>query len=115
LLKSGLAALERGRRSAREQLGRTAIAYVVLAVALVLTGLAYYHVRHNVEQVERQLRAGSGPAHAHIHRRDARREGALRRQQIRHARRVEQLRRRQRARAPLSRYTGDRLLRARAP
>jgi signal transduction histidine kinase len=53
LLKPGLAALERGRRSVREQLGRTAIAYAVLAVALLLTGLAYYYVRHNVEQVAR--------------------------------------------------------------
>ena len=40
MLKPGLAALERGRRSVREQLGRTAIAYAVLAVALLLTGLA---------------------------------------------------------------------------
>ncbi len=36
MLKPGLAALERGRRSLREQMGRTAIAYVVLA--LLLTG-----------------------------------------------------------------------------
>ena len=54
MLKRGLPALERGRRSAREQLGRTAVAYAVLAVALVLTGLAYYYVRHNVEQAERE-------------------------------------------------------------
>ena len=53
MLKPALAALERGRRSVREQLGRTAIAYAVLAVALLLTGLAYYYVRQNVEQVER--------------------------------------------------------------
>ena len=38
MLKPALAALERGRRSVREQLGRTAIAYAVLAVALLLTG-----------------------------------------------------------------------------
>ena len=38
MLKPGLAALERGRRSLREQMGRTAIAYVVLALALLLTG-----------------------------------------------------------------------------
>ena len=36
MLKPALAALERGRRSVREQLGRTAIAYVVLGVALLL-------------------------------------------------------------------------------
>ena len=53
LAKPGLAALERGKRSVREQLGRTAIAYAVLGVALLLTGLAYYYVRHNVEQEER--------------------------------------------------------------
>jgi signal transduction histidine kinase len=50
LTKPGLAALERVRRVAREQLGRTAIAYAVLAVALILTGLAYVYVRHNVEE-----------------------------------------------------------------
>jgi hypothetical protein len=58
LLKPGLAALERGRRSLREQLGRTAIAYIVFAVALLLTGLAYY-IRHNVEQVERERETAS--------------------------------------------------------
>ena len=52
-MKSGLAALERGKSSMRERLGRTAIAYAVLAVALLLTGLAYYYVRQNVAQEER--------------------------------------------------------------
>ena len=54
MLKAGLAALERGKRSVREQLGRTAVAYAVLVVGLLLTGLAYYYVRHNVEQAERE-------------------------------------------------------------
>jgi signal transduction histidine kinase len=46
-------ALERGNRLVREQLGRTAVAYAVLAVALLLTGLAYYYVQQNVEAQER--------------------------------------------------------------
>ena len=52
MTKPGLA-LERGRRLSREQLGRTSIAYAVLAVALLLTGLAYVYVGHNVEERER--------------------------------------------------------------
>ena len=52
MAKPGLAALERGRRLVREQVGRTFVAYAVLAVALLLTGLAYYYVRHNVEERE---------------------------------------------------------------
>ncbi len=52
-MKSGMAALERSGHSLREHLGRTAVAYVVLGVALVLTGLAYYYVRQNVEGEER--------------------------------------------------------------
>ena len=53
MTKPGLAALKRSRRFAREQLGRTAVAYAVLAAALLLTGLAYYYVRHNAQQEER--------------------------------------------------------------
>ena len=52
MTKAGLSSLERGRRLVREQLGRTAIAYAVLAVALFLTCLAYLYVRHNVEERE---------------------------------------------------------------
>ncbi|HEX5974776.1 MAG TPA: hypothetical protein VFY57_06415 [Rubrobacteraceae bacterium] len=43
-MKSGLMAPERLKGSAREGFGRTAIAYVVLLVALVLTVLAFYYV-----------------------------------------------------------------------
>src|SRR5215211_6200775 len=53
LMKSGPAALERIRSFARDQLDRTVVAYVVLAVALLLTGIAYYYVRQNVEARER--------------------------------------------------------------
>ena len=57
-LKRGLTALERLRDSAREGLGRTvgrkAVAYAVLVVALLLTGLASYYVRQNVEARERE-------------------------------------------------------------
>ena len=52
-MKSGPAALERVRRFVRDQRDRTVVAYVVLAVALLLTGLAYYYVRQNVEARER--------------------------------------------------------------
>ena len=52
-MKPGLVALERGERALREHLGRTAIAYAVLAVAVLLTLLAYLYVRQNVEQEER--------------------------------------------------------------
>jgi signal transduction histidine kinase len=52
-MKSGPAALERVRSFMRDQLDRTLVAYVVLAVALLLTGLAYYYVRQNVEARER--------------------------------------------------------------
>ena len=54
LVKSGLVALERLRGSAREGLGRMAVAYVVLLVALLLTGLASYYVRQNVEAREKE-------------------------------------------------------------
>ena len=53
-MKSGLDALERLRGSVHEGLGRTAVAYVVLGAALVLTGLAFLYVRHNVEERERE-------------------------------------------------------------
>jgi signal transduction histidine kinase len=53
-VKSGLDALERLRGSVHEGLGRTAVAYVVLGAALVLTGLAFLYVRHNVEERERE-------------------------------------------------------------
>jgi signal transduction histidine kinase len=46
-------ALERARRFVREGLGRTVVAYAVLGVALLLTGLAFYYVRQNVEARER--------------------------------------------------------------
>ncbi|HEX2183106.1 MAG TPA: hypothetical protein VHH10_12555, partial [Rubrobacteraceae bacterium] len=51
-MKSGLVVLERLRGSAREGLGRMAVAYVVLGVTLLLTGLASYYVRQNVEAWE---------------------------------------------------------------
>lgn len=54
LVKSGLVALERLRGSAHEGLGRMAVAYVVLLVALLLTGLASYYVRQNVEAWEKE-------------------------------------------------------------
>jgi signal transduction histidine kinase len=47
-------ALERFRGSVREVVGRTAVAYAVLGVALLLTGLASYYVRQNVEARERE-------------------------------------------------------------
>ena len=53
-MKSGLDALERLRCSVHEGLGRTAVAYVVLGAALVLTGLAFLYVRHDVEERERE-------------------------------------------------------------
>jgi signal transduction histidine kinase len=53
-LKRGLTALERLRDSAREGLGRTAVAYAVLVVALLLTSLASYYVRQDVEARERE-------------------------------------------------------------
>ncbi|MFL6031548.1 MAG: CHASE domain-containing protein [Rubrobacteraceae bacterium] len=53
-MKSGLDALERLRGSVHEGLGRTAVAYVVLGAALVLTGLAFLYVRHNVEEREHE-------------------------------------------------------------
>jgi signal transduction histidine kinase len=53
-VKSGLDALERLRGSVHEVLGRTAVAYVVLGAALVLTGLAFLYVRHDVEERERE-------------------------------------------------------------
>jgi CHASE1-domain containing sensor protein len=53
-VKSGLDALERLRGSVHEGLGRTAVAYVVLGAALVLTGLAFLYVRHDVEERERE-------------------------------------------------------------
>lgn len=37
----------------REGLGRMAVAYAVLGVALLLTGLAFYYVRQHVEARER--------------------------------------------------------------
>jgi signal transduction histidine kinase len=52
-MKSGPVALERVRSFVRDQLDRTVVAYVVLAVALLLTVLAYYYVRQNVEARER--------------------------------------------------------------
>jgi signal transduction histidine kinase len=52
-MKSGPGALERASSFVRDQLARTVVAYVVLAVALLLTGLAYYYVRQNVEARER--------------------------------------------------------------
>ena len=52
-VKSGLMALERLRGSVREGPGRTAVAYAVLGVALLLTCLASYYVRQNVEARER--------------------------------------------------------------
>jgi CHASE1-domain containing sensor protein len=45
---------ERLKGSAREGFGRTAIAYVVLLVALVLTVLAFYYVGRNVEAREQE-------------------------------------------------------------
>jgi signal transduction histidine kinase len=54
LVKSGLMALERLRSSAREGLGRTAVAYVVLGVALLLTILASYYVHQNFEAREQE-------------------------------------------------------------
>ncbi|HSL01009.1 MAG TPA: CHASE domain-containing protein, partial [Rubrobacteraceae bacterium] len=51
-MKSVMAARERSGRSLRDHLGRTAIAYAVLAVALVLTALAYHYVKQNVEGEE---------------------------------------------------------------
>jgi signal transduction histidine kinase len=53
-VKSRLDALERLRSSVHEGLGRTAVAYVVLGAALVLTGLAFLYVRHNVEEREHE-------------------------------------------------------------
>jgi signal transduction histidine kinase len=53
-VKSGLKALERLRGSVHEGLDRTAVAYVVLGVALLLTGLAFLYVRHNVEAREHE-------------------------------------------------------------
>ena len=53
-MKSGLKALERLRGSVHEGLDRTAVAYVVLGVALLLTGLAFLYVRHNVEAREHE-------------------------------------------------------------
>ena len=47
-------ALERLRASVREGLGRTAVAYAVLGVALLLTGLASYYVHQNVEAREHE-------------------------------------------------------------
>ena len=52
-MKRGLAAFRRVEIFLRGRLGRPAIAYVVLAVALILTGLAYLYVRENVEEAER--------------------------------------------------------------
>lgn len=52
-MKPGLMALGRLRGSVREGLGRTAVAYAVLGVALLLTGLAFLYVRQNVEARER--------------------------------------------------------------
>jgi signal transduction histidine kinase len=52
-VKPGLKALGRLRGSVREGLGRTAVAYAVLGVALLLTGLAFLYVRQNVEARER--------------------------------------------------------------
>jgi signal transduction histidine kinase len=53
-VKSGLIALERLRGSVREGLDRTAVAYAVLLVALLLTGLASYYVHQNVESREHE-------------------------------------------------------------
>ena len=53
-VKFGLMAPERLKDSAREGFGRTAIAYVVLLVALVLTVLAFYYVGRNVEAREQE-------------------------------------------------------------
>ena len=53
-VKFGLMAPERLKDSAREGFGRTAIAYVVLLVALVLTVLAFYYVGRNVEAREHE-------------------------------------------------------------
>jgi signal transduction histidine kinase len=47
-------ALERLKGSVREGLGPTAVAYAVLVVALLLTALASYYVRQNVEARERE-------------------------------------------------------------
>ena len=52
-MKPGLGALKRARSFAREGLARTVVAYVVLVVALLLTGLATYYVWQNVEAQER--------------------------------------------------------------
>jgi CHASE1-domain containing sensor protein len=49
----GFVALELARRLVRDGLGRTAVAYAVLGVALLLTALAFYYVRQNVEARER--------------------------------------------------------------
>lgn len=45
--------LERARRFVREGLGRTAVAYAIPVVTLLLTGLAFYYLRQNVEARER--------------------------------------------------------------
>jgi signal transduction histidine kinase len=47
-------ALERLKCSAREGLGRTAVAYAVLVVALLLTGLASFYVHQNIEAREQE-------------------------------------------------------------
>src|SRR5215212_11170150 len=47
-------ALERLRGSAREGLDRTTVAYAVLLVALLLTGLAFYYIHQNVEAREHE-------------------------------------------------------------
>jgi hypothetical protein len=48
-MKSGLGALERLRSSVRDGFGHTMVAYAVLAVSLLLTGLTTYRIWHNVE------------------------------------------------------------------
>jgi len=44
----------RTRRALRRHLGRTAAAYGILVLALLLTGLAFYYVREDVEARERE-------------------------------------------------------------
>ena len=91
---------ERLEDSAREGFGRTAIAYVVLLVALVLTVLAFYYVGRNVEAREHErFEEITGSAERAVDRRmqtytrrDARRKGPLRRERVGHARGVGRLR-----------------------
>ena len=54
-LKAGWTVLQPGLARFWRHLYRGAAAYVVLLIALLLTGLAYYYVRQNVEAVPEEV------------------------------------------------------------